>query len=70
MGRHKAKPKAFKLARIRADLTQRELDRRLGGALGEFRISRIETGRLLVSDETKQQMSEILGVKPYEIFEN
>lgn len=56
----------FKLARIHAGMTQRQLAER--AQLTERQITLIETGRLKPEAELRARLSEILKQPSYELF--
>ena len=56
----------FKLPRIEAGLSQRELALRLG--VSEHIVSKWETGRVVPDPQAREQVAATLGKRPFEIF--
>ena len=58
----------LKIARMAADLTQHKLSEESG--VTEQLITRLETGRLMAPPpEVRARIADVLGVRPFEIFE-
>ncbi|MCX6996484.1 MAG: helix-turn-helix transcriptional regulator [Kiritimatiellaeota bacterium] len=56
----------FKLARIQAGLSQRDLALRVG--VSEHLVSKWETGRLVPDAATRERVAAVLGKRSWEIF--
>jgi transcriptional regulator with XRE-family HTH domain len=58
----------LKIARMAAEMTQQQLAAACG--IQEQHITRLETGRLIAPPpEVRARIAEILGVRPFEIFD-
>ena len=58
----------FKLARIRAGLSQQDVARATG--VSESKITRIETGRQMPKAKLRQRLAELLHCAPGVLFSN